>query len=216
MHALYALRDGYWSPSRRLSSLSPCSSLRDVSSTMLPSRPALPNRPRMSGVEVGEVIVQPRIEVSKIFSQPKLAKYRVRAGGGEGRVAGLVRRRRLASCRAWAAGHPAGHASSTAHLHARCTSQPLAHSAFPRSLQDLYIQAMTAIKALPPHDPESFFQQASIHGGRAVRLGARCMHGMAWHGVAGHGVAWLAAAMGRQAQCKALTSVVQLAPLHPC
>ncbi|KAI7845831.1 hypothetical protein COHA_000741 [Chlorella ohadii] len=72
---------------------------------MMPSRQALPNRPRMSAAEVGELNVQPRIEVSKIFSQPKLAKYR-----------------------------------------------------------DLYIQAMAAIKALPHTNPESFFQQASIHG----------------------------------------------------
>ena len=56
------------------------SNLRDVSTSMMPSRQALPNRPRMSAAEVGELNVQPRIEVSKIFSQPKLAKYRVSAG----------------------------------------------------------------------------------------------------------------------------------------
>lgn len=44
----------------------------------------LPNKPRISADEVGELVVHPRIEVSKIFGQPELSKYRVgRRGAGE-------------------------------------------------------------------------------------------------------------------------------------
>lgn len=67
-------------PVPRLTSPSfPCSNLRDVTTSMMPNQPR-PQHARLSGVDVGEVIVQPRIEVAKIFSEPKLSKYRVRWG----------------------------------------------------------------------------------------------------------------------------------------
>lgn len=56
----------------------PCRSLHDVSASL----ERLPNKPRISADEVGELVVQPRIEVSKVFSKPELAKYRVGGGGG--------------------------------------------------------------------------------------------------------------------------------------
>lgn len=68
-------------------------------------------------------------------------------------------------------------------------------------LQDLYIQAMAAIKALPHTNPESFFQQASIHGGWGCCCwvaGNRCCN----HGGAGsRGMAALSEPAGQPA-CK--------------
>lgn len=40
---------------------------------------------------------------------------------------------------------------------------PALHLFHPTS-QDLYVQALAAIQALPWSDPDSFFQQAAIHG----------------------------------------------------
>lgn len=49
-----------------------CRSLHDAA-----GKGRLPNKPRISAVDVGELVVHPRIEVSKIFYKPEFAKYRV-------------------------------------------------------------------------------------------------------------------------------------------
>lgn len=49
-----------------------CRSLHDAA-----GKGRLPNKPRISAAEVGELVVHPRIEVSKIFYKPDFAKYRV-------------------------------------------------------------------------------------------------------------------------------------------
>ena len=53
-------------------------------------------------------------------------------------------------------------------LHPSACRLPAAHST--PCPQDLFIQAMATIKALPHTDPESFFQQAAIHGGCGARV----------------------------------------------